>query len=173
MGRKSKLVLYDILNQALQMYNRDHKTLREIAQIFKSEGYDVTKESVRTAVKSANQAAMEYNKAYEESRAIIDAVKNNPNTEVYETITSLLAGKILDQVKNIEELTFDDPVKMTDAVSRLANSQVKIARFRLEFQKGYEAAKREFMEKLNKELAGHPDLLDQIVSLVAAMEADA
>lgn len=173
MGRKSKLVLYDILDRALQMYNRDHKTLREIAQIFKSEGYDVTKESVRTAVKSANQAAMEYNKAYEESRAIIDAVKNNPNTEVYETITSLLAGKILDQVKNIEELTFDDPVKMTDAVSRLANSQVKIARFRLEFQKGYEAAKREFMEKLNKELSGHPDLLDQIVSLVAAMEADA
>lgn len=171
MGRVSKVELYDLLDRVIELH-KGHATIKEIERILRAEGYDISRESIRRSLKSSSEAAEEYNKAYEESRAIVDAVKNNPNTDVYETITSLLAGKILDQVKGIEEIHFDDPVKMTDAVSRLANSQVKIARFRLEFQKGYEAAKKEFMDALNAELSDHPDLLNQITVVVASMEAE-
>ena len=171
MGRVSKVELYGLLERVVEMHDR-HKTIKEIEAALKDEGYDISRESIRRSIKTSTEAAGEYRKAYEESRAIVEAVKNNPNTDVYETITSLLAGKILDQVKGIEEINFDDPVKMTDAISRLANSQVKIARFRLEFQKGYETAKKEFMDALNAELADHPDLLNQITAVVASMEAD-
>lgn len=172
MGRVSKVELFDLLERVIKLHG-EHKSIKEIEAMLRGEGYGISRESIRRALKSSAQAASEYRKAYEESRALVEAVRSNPNTDVYETITSLLAGKILESVKGIEEINFEDPVGMALAVNKLADSQVKIARLRLEFQKGVESTKKAFLQALNSELEKYPELLARLTAVAATLEVKA
>ncbi len=174
MGRKSKMELYGLIERAIEMSAKEHLTIEQITDIFRDEGYNLSRGSVQRSLKTSKEAAEEYRKAFEESRAVIETVRDNPNTDVIETITGMLTSKFLAYVKSIDEIDFDDPNKIMDAVAKLSNSQVKIAKLRLEYQKGYDAARKDFIRALNKELEErHPDLLTQLTAIIAAMEADA
>jgi len=171
MGVKSKVDLYGLAERVIRLYNTDGRTLKEIEGLLREEGFDISREAIRRSVKSAGQAAAEYKAAYEESRAIVDAVRENPNTDTYEAITSLIASKLLNQIKDIEAFDFEDPIKMMDGVAKMTRAQVQVSKFRMEYQKGFNAAKKEFLESLNAELEGHPELKSALVEVVSHMEA--
>jgi len=171
MGRRSKADLYDLTERIVTMHDSKKMTFNEIAEALQEEGFGVSREAVRRSYKSSAEVASQYKRAVEESKVIIEAVRNNPNTDVVETITSMLAGQIFEYIKTVDELDFESSAEMIGAVKDLANSQLKISKFRLDFQKGYEAARNDFLKALQGELAGHPDLLSQITALVAGMES--
>ena len=171
MGRKNKVELFGLVERVISLYDNEHKTLEEIETILRDDGFDLSRESIRRSLKSSREVAEQYRRAVEESKVIIETVRNNPNTDVVETITSMLAGQLFEYVKSVDALQFKDPKDMVGAIKDLANSQVKLSKFRLDFQKGYDTAKKDFLESLQKELEDHPELLSQLTNIVAGMEA--
>jgi hypothetical protein len=52
----------------------------------------------------------------------------------------------------------------------MAAAQTQIAKLRLDFEKGFNTAKKEFVEDLKKELKAYPDLMDRLISIVSSKE---
>lgn len=171
MGRRSKVDLLGLVERILELYNKEGKTIQEIEEILRAEGYDISRESIRRKLKSTKDIAELYKKSMEEAKVLIDAVRENPNTDVIEVTTSLLAHNIMNFVKEIESIDFDDPLRFIEAVRKLSDAQVKVAKLRLDYQKGFEAAKKEIIETLSIELNKMPEFREKLVSIIDKIEA--
>lgn len=172
MGRRSKTELYGLIERIFRMYNEERKSLVDIEKELRSEGYDISREAIRRSVKSSKQMASQLKKSLEEARVMIDAVRENPNTDLVEATVAHLGGLLYKETSTFDELRFDDPMQAVQAVGKLAEAQTKIARLRLDYQKGAEAAKNAVKEALRVELEEHPDLLERLTAIVSSIEVD-
>jgi hypothetical protein len=171
MSRRSKVDLYGLLDRVIYLYEQEKKSIAEIEQILRAEGYDISRESIRRKIKSSREIAEVYRKSLEEAKVLIDAVRSNPNTDVIEVTSSLLAHKLFEFSKTVEELDFQSAEEFIRAVQRLADAQVKVARLRLDYQKGFEAAKKEIIQALSLELAKEPELLRKLKEIINNVKA--
>jgi hypothetical protein len=171
MSRRSKVDLYGLLDRVIYLYEQEKRSIAEIEQILRAEGYDISRESIRRKIKSSREIAEVYRKSLEEAKVLIDAVRSNPNTDVIEVTSSLLAHKLFEFSKTIEELDFQSAEEFIKAVQRLADAQVKVARLRLDYQKGFEAAKKEIIQALSVELAKEPELLRKLKDIINNVKA--
>ena len=171
MSRRSKVDLYGLLDRIIRLYEEEKKTIADIETILRAEGYDISRESIRRKLKSSKEIAEVYRKSIEEAQVLIDAVRNNPNTDVIEVTSSLLAHKLFEFTKTIEELDFQSADEFIRAVQRLADAQVKVARLRLDYQKGFETAKKEIIQALSVELAKEPELLRKLKDIINNVKA--
>jgi hypothetical protein len=171
MSRRSKVDLYGLLDRVIYLYEQEKKSIAEIEQILRAEGYDISRESIRRKIKSSREIAEVYRKSLEEAKVLIDAVRSNPNTDVIEVTSSLLAHKLFEFSKTVEELDFQSAEEFIKAVQRLADAQVKVARLRLDYQKGFEAAKKEIIQALSVELAKEPELLRKLKDIINNVKA--
>ena len=172
MSRRSKVDLYGLLDRIIRLYEDEKKTIADIEAILRAEGYDISRESIRRKLKSSKEIAEVYRKSIEEAQILIDAVRNNPNTDVIEVTLSLLAHKLFEFTKTVEELDFQDADEFIKAVQRLADAQVKVARLRLDYQKGFEAAKKEILRMLSLELSKDHELLKKLTDIINRVKAD-
>ncbi|RKY65259.1 MAG: hypothetical protein DRQ02_10460, partial [Candidatus Latescibacterota bacterium] len=106
MSRRSKVDIYGLVEQVLALYE-EGKTIAEIEQILRSKGYDISRESIRRRIKSAKEVANIYKRSLEEAKVLLETVRDNPNTDVVEVTNSLLAHKLFEFAKSVEELDFD------------------------------------------------------------------
>ncbi len=171
MGRRSKVDLLGLVERILELYNKEGKTIQEIEETLRSEGYDISRESIRRKLKSTKDIAELYKKSMEEAKVLIDAVRENPNTDVIEVTTSLLAHNLMNFSKEIDSIDFDDPLKFIEAVRKLSDAQVKVAKLRLDYQKGFEAAKKEIIDALSRELNKMPDIREKLIVMIDRIEA--
>jgi hypothetical protein len=171
MSRRSKVDLYGLLDRVIYLYEQEKKSIAEIEQILRAEGYDISRESIRRKIKSSREIAEVYRKSLEEAKVLIDAVRSNPNTDVIEVTSSLLAHKLFEFSKTVDELDFQSAEEFIRAVQRLADAQVKVARLRLDYQKGFEAAKKEIIQALSLELAKEPELLRKLKEIINNVKA--
>ena len=114
MSRRSKVDIYGLVEQVLALYE-EGKTIAEIEQILRSEGYDISRESIRRRIKSAKEVANIYKRSLEEAKVLLETVRDNPNTDVVEVTNSLLAHKLFEFAKSVEELDFDNPMAFVKA----------------------------------------------------------
>lgn len=171
MGRKSKAELLGLIERITKLSKKGN-TCKQIEAILRADGVDISREAIRRTVKSAAEAAKEYNMAYEEAKAITETIKNNPGTDVIEAINAVIATKFLSEIKNIDGIELKSVNDIAKLVSAVANSQTKLAAERLKYNKGYESAKSDFINELNKELKDrYPDVLEQILEIVKNMKA--
>lgn len=172
MGRRSKIELQNLTERVVRLY-QEGKTIVEIADILKTEGYDTSREGVRRAVRSAKDLAVDLKKATEEARVMMDAVRSSPNTDLAEAVLTRFASLLLQESSAIEELGSDDPMVYIDAISKVANAQAKLGTVRMKYQSGFEAAKQAVLEALKTELKNHPDILERLETIVTGLEAPA
>jgi hypothetical protein len=172
MGRRSKADLYDVVGRILDMHGNDKLSIQQISDILKSEGLDMSRESVRRSLKGSKELAADMRKATEEARIMIDSVRDSANTDIAEAVVTRFGGLLLREAQNIDALEFDDPGKAVQAAGRLADAQVKLGKLRLQFQDGFEAAKKAVLAALRMELKEHPDILERLTMLVGGLEAD-
>jgi hypothetical protein len=172
MGQRSKIDIYGLVERILELYNKEQKTIHEIEQTLKAEGYDISRESIRRKLKSTKDIAELYKKSVQEAKVLVDAVRENPNTDVIEVATSLIAHNIMNFSKEVDSINFDDPLKFIEAVRKLSEAQVKVSKLRLDFQKGFEAAKREIMQAVEAELSKHPDLKRRLAEIIEGIKAE-
>lgn len=164
MAKRSKAKMYDLVNRIIYLYEKEKMKIKDIESILKSEGYDISKSSIHRTIKTHQQLAIEYKKIAEEAKGLIEALKENPATDLMEAVHTILTNKIFDFVRQIEKIDFDDPVELTQAVSRLSKSLESLQKYREErLEKAMqkieeEATKRnidpEFMEMLKREIYG-------------------
>lgn len=172
MGRRSKIELQSLTERVVRLY-QEGKTIAQIAEILRSEGYDTSREGVRRAVKSAREMALELKKATEEARVMMEAVRNSPNTDLAEAVLTRFASLLMKESSALEGMSLEEPMEYIDAISKVANAQAKLGSVRMKYQNGFEAAKQAVLEALRQELRQHPDLLERLEGIVLALEAPA
>jgi microcystin degradation protein MlrC len=172
MGRRSKADLLDLVDRILVLYTRDKLTINQIAEQLQSEGIDISREAVRRSLKSSKEIAADLQKTTEEARVMIDVVRNNPNTDIAEAVTTRFAGLLLRESQNIDALEFEDPGEAILAAGRLANAQARLASVRLKYQAGFDAAKKAVLDALKIELAADPDLANRLAAVVTGLEPE-
>jgi len=165
MARRSKVDIYGLVERVLSLY-KEGKTITEIEQLLRSEGYDISRESIRRRIKSAKEVAEIYKRSLEEAKILLETVRNNPNTDIVEVTNSLLAHKLFEFAKSVEELSFDNPMTFVKAVREISE-----AHLRAKLQHDYrEAIKKEIMEAVARELQKHPDLKARLLEIIRNVE---
>ncbi len=171
MSRRSKVDMFGLVERVLGLYEKG-KTIRDIETILRSEGYDISRESIRRKVKSSKEIAQIYKKSLDEAKILLETVKDNPNTDVVEVTNSLLAHKLFEFAKSVDELNFKDPGAFVAAVRQLSDAQVKVAKLRLDYVSGFESAKHEIMNKIENELVKYPEIRLKLLEIIETIEAE-
>ena len=130
----------------------------------------MSKSGIHRSIKTSKAAADKYQKDLDEARILMEAVKGKPNTDVVEVAASLLSQNLLKTVRNVDGLEFETAGDLVDAVQKMAKAQVNLSKFRLDFEKGFEAAKAEVLKGLAADLKDKPEVLAQIRQTVAAVQ---
>lgn len=139
MPRRNKVEMQGLVERIVDMFHRDKMSQREIADKLREEGYDVSKSGVgRVLLDHAGQMRA-YRQAAMEAAAIIKELKTQSGLDMAEATSQLIQVKLLDAVKNIGAGELDDMEldKLFSAVRKNAQSQVQIARVKLEYERGY------------------------------------
>jgi hypothetical protein len=161
--RRSKAKLYDLVERIIYLYENEKMTIRDIEALLRAEGYDISKSSIHRTIKSYTELAEEYKRTAEETKALIEALRDQPASYQMEAILTMLVSKVFNFVRSIEELEFEDPHELVLALNRLASSVEKMQRYREELEAKMakvelEAKKRnidkEFIEYVRKEIFG-------------------
>jgi len=135
MPRRKKAQLYDLINRIVYLYETEKKSFKEIESILRAEGYDISKSAIHRAYKSYAETAEEFKKIYEETKALIDTLKENPATDVVEGISVILANRLFKFVKDIESMEFETPEELILSVQRLAKTLSDLQKVREEREK--------------------------------------
>lgn len=137
MPKRNKIEMQGLVERICKMYFNDKMSHKEITEILKSEGYDISKSGVgRTLVDQAAQM-----KAYKDSAkkavAIVHELDKTPGLNIAEASVQLVQAKLLEEVNKFEDFSTISPEELLKAVVRNTDAQTKIARVKLEYERGY------------------------------------
>ncbi len=166
MGKRSKVDLYGLTERVVYLYESEKRTLKEIEATLRDEGFDISRESIRLKIKSSREVAETYRQSLDEAKVLLETVKDNPNTDVIEVTNSLLAHHLFRFVKSVEELNFEDSTDFARSVNQLANAQVRVAKLRMNFERGVEYAKAEIQRSVARELDKYPEFKQRLFKII-------
>ncbi|MFV0261378.1 MAG: phage protein Gp27 family protein [Kluyvera sp.] len=171
MGRRSKVDMFGLVERVLGLYQRDKKTIKEIAAVLKEDGFDVSFSAIQRTLKSNQEIALQMRKAAEETKILLAEVKDNPGTDLVEVSQQIMANKLLEVIKSVDDLQFEKASDLVEALASLSRAQVNTGRLRLEFTAGVTAAKSAIEDKLTELLQGnYPELLRQLLDALDQIE---
>lgn len=171
MGRRSKVDMFGLVERVLGLYQRDKKTIKEIAAELQADGFDVSFSAIQRTLKSNAEIALQMRKAAEETKVLLAEVQDNPGTDLVEVAQQIMANKMLDVIKSVDDLQFDKASDLVEALASLSRAQVNTGRLRLEFTAGVTAAKVAMESKLTELLTDkYPDLLRQLLDALDDIE---
>lgn len=172
MGRRSKVDLYGLVDRVVDLYHNQKKTQKEIEKILREEGYDISRESIRVSLKNSTEVAENYLRAVEESKALVQAIKDNPNTDMVEAVSALMTRQIFEFMKSVDGLQFEDSEALARAINNMASAQVRISKYKLDYEKGYEKAKADVLRLVRERLKERPDVVQIIKALINEVRPD-
>ena len=139
MPRRSKIEMQGLVERIVDMFHKDKMSQRDIADLLKKEGYDVSKSGVgRVLLDHAGQMKA-YQAAAMEASAIVKELKTESGLDMAEATSQIIQMKLLEAAKNVSVYELDslELDKLFAAISKNASSQVQIARVKLEYERGY------------------------------------
>lgn len=151
MPRRSQIELQGLVDRIISMFHSDNLSQRDIAQSLQKEGFKISKSGVgRTLQTHASQVAA-YRRAAKEAVAIVQELKNNPGLDIAEATVQMVQTRLLNEVKEFDsfgELELKDLIK---AVAQNSLCQTRIAKVKLEYEKGYKLGLFKASEVIDKE----------------------
>ena len=137
MPKRNKIEMQGLVERICKMYFNDEMSHKQITEILKQEGYDISKSGVgRTLIGQAAQM-----KAYKDSAkkavAIVNELDKTPGLNIAEASVQLVQAKLLEEVNKFENFSTISPEELLKAVVRNTDAQTKIARVKLEYERGY------------------------------------
>ena len=137
MPKRNKIEMQGLVERICKMYFNDKMSHKQITEILKQEGYDNSKSGVgRTLIGQAAQM-----KAYKDSAkkavAIVNELDKTPGLNIAEASVQLVQAKLLEEVNKFENFSTISPEELLKAVVRNTDAQTKIARVKLEYERGY------------------------------------
>lgn len=119
MPKRKKAELYDLIQRIIHMHEIEKKDFKTIASILRSEGYDISKSSIHRAYKEYQEFAKRYNEWWDKVEAIVKMTQNKPTTYMLSAVVSVLTQHIMDFVKDIDFMEFEEPGELIKAVKDL------------------------------------------------------
>lgn len=171
MSTRSKAELLGLVERIVRMHSDGRMACKDIEETLRSEGYDISRESIRRTVKSNKSIASELMKTREETVALIDAIRDNPATDTNEATLDFLISKAFEYTKSIEDLNFKDLPELASFISKMTKAKTQIVKQRLEYRQVFERAKGELIAQLQRVLEGDAELYERMKTLVESMEA--
>lgn len=171
MAPRSKAELLDIVERVCTMHEEKMMTFVEIEEKLRSEGIDISRESIRRTVKSNKRIAKELMKTREETTALINTIRDNPATDTNEATLDYLIGKAFQYTKTIESVEFSDLPELAKFIKDMTRAKTQIVRMRMDYQAMFQKVKEGVLKDLQRALEGNPDLYNQLFTIVNNLEA--
>lgn len=169
--RRTKVELMGLVERVIAMYE-EGCTLDKIEETLRSEGYDISRESIRLTLKKNKAIAKDLEKARQETKLLIDTIRSSPGADVNEATVDFLIAKAFDFVKKIEEASFEDLPEVAKFLRDLTRTKTDLVKLRMNYQQVYTRAKDDFMAELKKVIYDkNPDLYEQLFEIASHMEA--
>lgn len=136
---KSKLELKGLLERAYILHEKEGKTHAEIAEIFHSEGFNVSKSAVQRALRAKSLNDKEYKKKLEATKAFVEATKDTPGLQLAKAASDLIVSMLLTEIQGMEDLSSLEDSEIIDKLAKITKCQNDIAQTNLNYEKGYQA----------------------------------
>ena len=116
MPKRNKIEMQGLVERICKMYFNDKMSHKQITEILKQEGYDISKSGVgRTLIGQAAQM-----KAYKDSAkkavAIVNELDKTPGLNIAEASVQLVQAKLLEEVNKFENFSTISPEELLKAV---------------------------------------------------------
>jgi hypothetical protein len=132
MGRRKKADLLDLVEKIVHLYEDEKMTFSEIEERLNSEGVDIGRSAIHKAYRDYHSMAEEYKKLSEETKGLLDTLKENPTTDMMEGIHALMVNHLFEFIRNIDHLDFEEPGDLILSINRLSRTSEKLTKFRIE-----------------------------------------
>jgi uncharacterized protein YhaN len=172
MGQKSKADQYGLKELIAEKWDGGKKTIvyvtDEVNDWLKQNGYKITisREAVRHAIRNYEDEIADVRKGVEISKAMAEVFKDHPGTEQSEAMLMYLSQLVTRELRNIEDISFEDPAEMILAASKLATAQAKLSQYRTQAVKALDKAKEKIKAELQAAIRHDPELLERLCKIV-------
>ncbi|TNI52955.1 hypothetical protein CF126_19585 [Aeromonas dhakensis] len=150
MARRSKVDLYGLLERIIEMFEREKMPIRDIELVLREEGFDISRAAIQRSLKKNEEVALNYKRALDESRMLLQEIQDNPGTDILELTQQMLGQKLSEYVRSIDELEFKNAGELIESVASISRAQVNVGRLKMEFQAGVKAAKKALEAELKR-----------------------
>jgi hypothetical protein len=172
MGAKSKAVEYGLTELIAEKWDGGKKTIvyvtGEVNDWLKQNGYKITvsREAVRHAIRNYEDEIADVRKGVEISRAMAEAFKDYPGTEISEAMLMHLARLVTKELRDVESISFEDPSELIHGAAKLATAQAKLSQYRTQAVKALDKAKDKIKAELQRAIRHDPELLERLCKIV-------
>jgi len=164
MPRRKKAELYDLIERIIYMYEAEKKDFRTIASILRSEGYDISRSAIHRAYKNYKEFAKKYNEWWDKIEAVVKMTQDKPTSYMLGAVITVLTQHVMEFVKDIDFMEFDDPndlikavkdlTQMTKSLEEYIGDKLKKAVENIEKEGKKRGIDPEFLESIRRELYG-------------------
>jgi hypothetical protein len=119
MPKRKKAELYDIIQRIVYLYEEEKKDFRTIASLLRSEGYDISRSTIHRAYRDYKELAKRYNEWWDKIKILVEQTQNKPTSFMLSALVSILTQHVLEFVKDIEFMEFEEPGELIKAVKEL------------------------------------------------------
>ncbi len=164
MPRRKKAELYDLVQRIIHMHEVEKKDFKTIASILRSEGYDISKSAIHRAYRDYKEFAKKYNEWWDKIEAIVSMTQDKPTSFMLSAVVSVLTQHVMDFVKDIDFMEFEDPNDLIKAVKDLTQMAKSLEeyigeRLKRAVEKIEEEGKKkgidpEFLKRIKEEIYG-------------------
>lgn len=175
MPRRNKIELQGLVERIVDMFFKEKKTQIEIAEQLKSEGFDISKSGVGRTLLSRSAQMKAYRDAAKQSVAIVQELKNTPGLDIAEATVQMVQAKLLQEVKKFPDFKELDTKEVIRAVSQNSLAQTRIAKVKLEYERGYRKglfAAAGVLEKEGKKAGWSEETVNAIRGNILGLKVD-
>lgn len=141
------------------------KTYKEIEQWLRADGYDVSKSSVARYGQAFLTKLERISTAREQAKAIIET-SSGLKTEMGEATSTVAFQLLMDMLINTDaDKVGKDTLNAIKTLAALERSSVSREKLKLSYDKGVTAAAEMIKEQLREELAGYPEIIEQMCEI--------
>ena len=164
MPRRKKAELYDLIQRIIHMHEVEKKDFKTIASILRSEGYDISKSAIHRAYRDYKEFAKKYNEWWDKIEAVVKMTQDKPTSFMLSAVVSVLTQHVMDFVKDIDFMEFEDPNDLIRAVKDLTQmaksleeyigERLKRAVEKIEEEGRKKGIDPEFLRRIKEEIYG-------------------
>ena len=146
------------------MHEVEKKDFKTIASMLRGEGYDISKSAIHRAYRDYKEFAKKYNEWWDKIEAVVKMTQDKPTSFMLSAVVSVLTQHVMDFVKDIDFMEFEDPNDLIRAVKDLTQMAKSLEeyigeRLRRAVEKIEEEGKKkgidpEFLETIRREIYG-------------------
>ncbi|GAB6170771.1 hypothetical protein JCM15765_02490 [Paradesulfitobacterium aromaticivorans] len=167
--RKHSKVVTELPKELVEAVNKrlvEGTTYQEITDWLNETGQQISRSSVGRYGKDFLSKLERLKVVKDQAKAIVEADPDAPATEMHEAANQLAVQLIMETLMNVPDLKGAKITELMQVLARLERSAVAREKLKYEFNKGVDAALGKLKEQLKAELAGHPEVLEQIYHVV-------